>query len=256
MTRIHHINCGTLLVPTYPTVPCHCLLLEDDRRLALVDTGIGLLDVRNPDGRLGRPLIEMAGFQFHEPDTAVRRVEALGFRAGDVGHVVLTHGDPDHAGGLADFPDAVVHVSAEEHARIASGHGRYATPQFAHGPEWKTYPPSARRWFGLEACPVDVGFGSEVLLVPLFGHTHGHCGVAVEQGGRWALHVGDAYYLRTELGTDDHPVSLLAASRADDDDRRRASLGQLRRLARDHGDKIDLFGYHDGSEFLGWNPTR
>lgn len=136
MTRIHHINGGTLLVPPFPMVPCHCLLLEDDRRLALVDTGIGLLDVRNPDGRLGRPLIEMAGFQFHELDTAVRRVEALGYRAGDVGHVVLTHGDPDHAGGLADFPNAVVHVSAEEHARIASGHGRYAPPQFAHRPAW------------------------------------------------------------------------------------------------------------------------
>ena len=256
MTRIHHINGGTLLVPPYPTVPCHCLLLEDDRRLALVDTGIGLLDVRNPDGRLGRTLIEMAGFQFHEPDTGVRRVEALGYRAGDVGHVVLTHGDPDHAGGLADFPDAVVHVSAEEHAHIASGHGRYAPPQFAHGPDWKTHPPSARRWFELEARPVDVGFGSEVLLVPLFGHTLGHCGVAIQQGGRWALHVGDAYYLRAELGTDDNPVSLLAANRADDDGLRRASLEQLRRLAHDHGDEIDLFGYHDGSEFPGWMPYR
>ena len=254
MTKIRHINCGTLLVPQYPTVPCHCLLLEDDRRLALVDTGIGLLDVRNPAERLGRPLIDAAGFQFNEPDTAVRRVEALGFRAGDVGNVVLTHGDPDHAGGLADFPDAVVHVSAEEHVHITSGHGRYAPPQFAHGPKWKTYPPSARQWFGLEARPVDVGFGSEVLLVPLFGHTLGHCGVAIQQGRRWALHVGDAYYLRVELEADDHPVSLLAAVRADDDALRRASLGQLRRLARDHGDEVDLFGYHDGSEFPGQQP--
>lgn len=254
MTKIHHINCGTLLVPPYPTVPCHCLLLEDARGLALVDTGIGLLDVRNPDERLGRPLIDAAGFQFHERDTAARRIEALGHRAGAVGHVILTHGDPDHAGGLADFPGAVVHVSTEEHARVASGHGRYALPQFAHGPAWKTYPPSDRRWFGLEARPVDVGFASEVLLIPLFGHTLGHCGVAVRRGERWALHVGDAYYLRVELETDDHPVSLLAAARADDDALRRASLGQLRRLARDHGDEIDLFGYHDGSEFPGWEP--
>lgn len=101
-----------------------------------------------------------------------------------------------------------------------------------------------------------MGFGSEVLLVPLFGHTLGHCGVAIQQGERWALHVGDAYYLRAELGTDDHPVSLLAASRADDDALRRASLGQLRRLARDHGHEIDLFGYHDGSEFPGGGLHR
>lgn len=254
MTKVHHINGGTLLVPPYPTVPCHCLLLEDARGLALVDTGIGLLDARNPDERLGRPLIDAAGFQFHEHDTVVRRIEALGHRAGDVRHIVLTHGDPDHAGGLADFPSAVVHVAAEEHARVASGHGRYAVPQFAHGPAWKTHPPSGRLWYGLEARPVDVGAGAEVLLVPLFGHTLGHCGVAIQQGGRWALHVGDAYYLRAELETDDHPVSLLAAARADDDTLRRVSLGQLRRLARDHGDEIDLFGYHDGSEFPGWKP--
>ncbi len=256
MTRIHHINCGTLLVPPYPTVPCHCLLLEDDHRLALVDTGIGLFDVRNPVGRLGQTLIDTAGFQFKESDTAVHRIEALGYRAGDVGHIVLTHGDPDHAGGLADFPDAVVHVSAEEHAHVTSGHGRYALPQFGHGPAWKPYPHSARRWYELEARPVDLGFGSEVLLIPLFGHTRGHCGVAVQQGGRWVLHVSDAYYLRVELETDDHPVSLLAASRADDDALRRTSLEQLRRLAREHGDEIDLFGYHDASEFSGRNLSE
>ncbi len=248
MTKIHHINCGTLLVPPYPTVPCHCLMLEDAHGIALVDTGIGLLDVRHPVERLGQPLIDMAGFQFNEPDTAVRRIEALGYRAGDVRHVILTHGDPDHAGGLADFPDATVHVSKEEHAHVESGHWRYAPAQFAHGPIWKPYSLSARRWYGLEARPIELGFESEILLIPLFGHTLGHCGVAVQQGERWALHVGDAYYLRIELATDDHPVSLLAASRADDDAQRRASLDQLRRLSRDHGDEIDLFGYHDGSE--------
>ncbi len=30
-------------------------------------------------------------------------------------HIVLTHLDVDHAGGLPDFPDARVHVFAREH---------------------------------------------------------------------------------------------------------------------------------------------
>ncbi len=240
-----------VLVPPYPTVPCQCLLLEEARRIALVDTGIGLLDVRHPVERMGQALIDMAGFQFNEHDTAVRRIEALGYRADDVQHIILTHADPNHAGGLADFPNAQVHVSEEEHAHVESNHGRYASAQFAHGPIWKTYGPSTRRWYGLEARPVYVGFGSEILLIPLFGHTLGHCGVAVQHGERWALHVGDADYLRIELETDDHPVSLLAASRADDDGLRRASLEQLRRLYRDRSNGIDLFGYHDGSEFPG-----
>src|SRR5262249_51073131 len=99
---------------------------------------------------------------------------------------------------------------------------------------------------------VDLGPESEVMLIPLFGHTLGHCGVAIRRGDRWLLHVGDAYYLRVELTSDDHPVSRLTSQRADDDARRRASLEDLRRLARDHGDEIDLLGYHDVGEF----PTQ
>jgi glyoxylase-like metal-dependent hydrolase (beta-lactamase superfamily II) len=93
--------------------------------------------------------------------------------------------------------------------------------------------------------PVELGFSSEVLLIPLFGHTLGHCGVAVRRGNRWLLHAGDAYYLRVELATDDHPVSHVASQRADDDAQRRASLEHLRRLVCDHGDEVDVIGYHD-----------
>ena len=66
---------------------------------------------------------------------------------------------------------------------------------------------------------------------------------------RWLLHVGDAYYLRVELESDDHPVSLLASRRAEDDARRWAALEQLRRLAHEHRDEVEMFGYHDPSEF-------
>jgi len=246
---VHHLNCGILHAPPNPAASCHCLLLDHGGRLTLIDTGIGLEDVANPLERVGRPAIEGAGFQFHERLTAARQVEQLGFKAADVADVVLTHGDPDHAGGLADFPAAAVHVSAEELAQFHGGNGRYSPAQFAHGPRWVTHGTSAERWFGLEARRVAVAAGAEVLLVPLFGHTLGHCGVAVRAGGRWLLHVGDAYYLRAELAADDHPVSALAALRADDDRRRRASLAELRRLARDHGTEVELFGYHDFTEF-------
>jgi glyoxylase-like metal-dependent hydrolase (beta-lactamase superfamily II) len=249
MTATRHLNCGTLHAPPHPKAACHCLLLEDPGGLALVDTGIGLHDVRDPLGRIGRELIDLAGFQFHEGQTAVRQVERLGYRPEDVRHVVLTHADPDHTGGLADFPRAEVHLAGEEHDSLSRGHWRYLPGHFAHGPRWRTYPTAARRWFGLEARPVELGFGSDVLLVPLFGHTLGHCGVAVRQGERWLLHAGDAYYLRVELERDDHPVSVLTAQRADDDAMRVASLGHLRRLVREHPDEIDLFGYHDFAEF-------
>jgi len=249
MTRIHHLNCGTLHSPPNPKASCHCLLLEDATGLALVDTGIGPLDVLHPLERVGQPLIDMAGFQFREDETAFWLVQQLGLDPASVRHVVLTHGDPDHTGGLADFPSAQVHISSEEHASISQGHWRYLPAHFEHGVNWKVHPKGSEEWFGLEARRVDLGFSSEVLLVPLFGHTLGHCGVAIRQGERWVLHAGDAYYLRVELERDDHPVSLLTAQWADDNARRLESLEQLRRLVRDHADQIDLFGYHDFSEF-------
>ena len=248
MTKLEHLNAGWLHVPPGPRVTCHCLLLRDPAGVALIDTGIGLHDVRDPLGRIGRHLIDLAGFQFNETDTAVHKLECRGIGAGDVNHVILTHLDPDHAGGLADFPSARVHVSLEELEAMGKGDPRYLPVQFAHGPKWMTHGPSTDHWFGFEARRLDLGFASPVLLVPLFGHTAGHCGVAVRSGPRWLLHAGDAYYLRGELTDEAHPVGALAAARAADNPQRLESLDKLRRLARDHADEVEMFGYHDVTE--------
>ena len=247
--KIHHLNAGILQAAGSPAASCHCLLIELGERLVLVDTGIGLDDIRRPFERIGREAIEAAGFQFHEQLTLARQVERLGFKIDQVGDIVLTHGDPDHAGGLADFPHATVHLAVEEHSAIQRGGGRYSEAQFSHGPRWKPRAPSSDRWYGLESRSLDVAEGVDLRLIPLFGHTLGHCGVAVRNEKRWLLHVGDAYYLRVELATDLHPVSVLAAQRAEDDALRRASLASLRELARQHGAEVEMFGYHDFQEF-------
>ena len=57
MVTIHHIICGTLHVLTYRTVVCYCLLLQDGDRLALVDSGIGLLAGESDE--VLRPSIEL-----------------------------------------------------------------------------------------------------------------------------------------------------------------------------------------------------
>lgn len=252
---IHHLNCGRLHAPPNPAASCHCVLIEAGSRLALIDTGIGLEDIRRPVERIGEPAMTGAGFQFHESLTAARQIERLGFRIDDVTDIVLTHGDPDHAGGLADFPRAVVHVSAEELAQVSGLSPRYSAAQFAHQPRWMAHETTDCRWFGVEARPLSLAVGVEAYLVPLFGHTLGHCGVAVRADSRWLLHVGDAYYLRVELSTDDHPVTALATLRADDDAMRRASLATLRRLSRDHAGELEMFGYHDFTEFPEGTPV-
>lgn len=110
------------------------------------------------------------------------------------------------------------------------------------------YNKSEEKWFGLEARKVDIGFKSDIYLIPLFGHTLGHCGVAIQQKDGWILHVGDTYYLQVELSTDEHPVSQLAAMRADNNELRIKSLQQVRQLAAAHPE-IALFNYHDPQEF-------
>ena len=120
--RVHHLNCGTLCPPFGRLVQgkgsllsrghlvCHCVLVELDDALLLIDTGLGLADVERPRERLGATFPSIFRPLLDPKETAIRQIEALGFAASDVRHIVLTHLDLDHAGGLSDFPAAEVHV--------------------------------------------------------------------------------------------------------------------------------------------------
>src|SRR5205085_7340098 len=92
--------------------------------------------------RLSRPALRP-----EEP--ARRQVCALGYDPADVRHIVLTHLDLAHAGGIRDFPHASVHVLADEHQaamhpRGSNEKGRYRQAQWAHGPRWKLYDKSTK----------------------------------------------------------------------------------------------------------------
>ena len=162
-------------------------------------------------------------------------------------HIVLTHADPDHAGGVADFPDARVHLSNEEFENLKSGQPRYVSCLFDHGPQWQIAREDNARFLDLPARHLELGFSEEVLLVPLFGHTKGHCGVAIAQGENWFLHVGDAYYLKDELTHPDHPIGGLARMRADDNDARLDSLNKIRAIEQLE-ERVFMCGYHDLTE--------
>jgi glyoxylase-like metal-dependent hydrolase (beta-lactamase superfamily II) len=186
--RVHHLNCGTMRPPLAPALVAHVLLVETDRAgLVLVDTGYGLGDIADPARRLGpgrhliRPVLDPA-------ETALRQVEALGFTAEDVRHIVLTHFDSDHAGGLSDFPHAAVHVTTAE-ARAAHDRttrkerARYAPAQVAHGPHLVEHSPLAgEAWRGFPAARELTEVAPGIVLVGLPGHSRGHAAVAVVRG--------------------------------------------------------------------------
>lgn len=248
MTQIHHLNCVTIATPINDNVCGHCLLLNENDKLVLIDTGIGLLDTLNPAERIGQELIDLVGYRFDENQTAVRQIEKLGLDPENVTDCIISHLDNDHIGGLADFPKATVHVSVEELDNFNSGNPRYLKLPLAHNPTIKTYGKSDTDWFGFEARKVVVDIEAEIFLVPLFGHTLGQCGVALKTDSKWILYVADAYYMRVELRDDQHPVNELAKIRADDNDLRIATLDRIRKLVNNHPE-IEVFGYHDIEEF-------
>ena len=238
---------------------CHCLLLEGERGLTLVDTGFGLADVADPRARLSHFFLALLRPEFREEMTAVRQIERLGFAASDVRDIVLTHLDFDHAGGLDDFPDARVHLLASERERALAqrtwhDRQRYRPQQWSSRSRWRVYEPGAgERWFGFEAVRDLDGLPPEVLLVPLAGHTHGHVGVAVQRGGRWLLQAGDAYFYDREMDLEEPwctpGLRMYQTLMEQDRAARLANQQRLRVLKAEHGSEVDVFAAHDLSEF-------
>jgi glyoxylase-like metal-dependent hydrolase (beta-lactamase superfamily II) len=265
--RIHHLNCGTLCPIgqlfingdgspiARGTLVCHCLVVEGKSGLILIDTGLGTKDVENPQDSLPGGIWQAINqAQLRLDETAVAQVRALGFDPKDVRHIVLTHLDFDHAGGLPDFPDARVHVYKQEHAaamrpRTWIEHHRYAAQQWEHEPNWVLHELEGERWMGFNMVRAIAGVDDEVLLVPLVGHSRGHCGVAVRAGTGWLFNCGDAAFHHEELDTLDRscPLGLRVYQNVFQHDRslRHENQQRVRELANKPKGKVQVFCSHD-----------
>jgi glyoxylase-like metal-dependent hydrolase (beta-lactamase superfamily II) len=231
----------------------HCLVLELASGLGLVDAGFGLADVAAPAARLGRPFVLSNRPRLRAEDTAVHQLARLGHSAREVRHIVLTHLDPDHAGGISDFPEAEVHVLGDEleaamHPLKAIEKLRYRRQLWAHGPRWVPHPKGGERWHGFES--VTAAVGAEVLLVPLWGHSRGHVAVAIDTGRGWMLHCGDAYFSHGEIATDEPrcPPLLRLVQWMDEVDRRARLTNRDRLRALATTGEVQLFCAHDPGE--------
>lgn len=260
MIEVFHLNCVKIVSPISDNVCGHCLLVKENQKLVLIDTGIGLLDTLDPMGRIGQELINLVGYRFNESLTAVRQIESLGLDSKNVTDCIISHLDNDHIGGLADFKEATVHVGVEEFENFNSGNPRYLKTPLAHNPRIITYKKSDLDWFGFEARKINVDINADVFFIPLFGHTLGHCGVAIKVNSEWLFYISDAYYMRLELHDRSHPVNELAKMRADNNECRMITVDKIRKLIKDHPE-IKVFGYHDIEEFnsykiSGWRLKR
>lgn len=261
---VHHLSAATMC----PRVPAqllgqrgraelvaHCLVLETARDgLILVDTGFGTADVADPT-RLPRMFRALTVPKLERASTLLEQVRALGHRSEDVRHIALTHLDLDHAGGLADFPHATVHLHQRELAAAtaqatARDRQRYRVAQWAHGPAWRTYQEVGDTWRGVPAIRQLDGISAEVALLPMHGHSRGHSAVLVGVGDSYLLHAGDAYFHRSTV-TDEPavPVGLRLFERAVRVDAREhaSSVATLRALRAAHAD-LEIFCAHDPQE--------
>ncbi|PSJ36865.1 MBL fold metallo-hydrolase [Allosphingosinicella deserti] len=279
--RIHHLNCGTdcpfggaffdgRSKGLTGRLVCHCLLIETDDGLVLVDTGYGLRDVdhphRQPDPRITRTMRSLLNIKLREEETAIRQIERLGFSPADVRHILLTHLDFDHAGGLEDFPHATVHLmDAEFSAATGPRKGfvprnRYRPAQYNEVEHWRRYAGNGESWFGFPAVRALEGLPPEILFVPLPGHTWGHAGIAVQTGDGWFLHAGDAYFYRGEMrgpkrkctpGLRGYQTMMEV-----DRDARLANQERLRQLSVEHSREVRIICAHDPVEFEACSQGR
>ena len=268
--KIHHLNCMTCcpfgghymdgMTPGIGSakIVCHTLLIESEQGLVLVDTGMGLNDVRYPEERISHFFRKVLRPSLDEHETAYFQLQKLGFRPQDVKHIILTHLDFDHAGGIDDFPNAKVHVMRAELEAARNrdtfiAKRRYSPTQLHDTEKWQTYYPSGENWYGFQSVRDLVGLPPEILLVPLIGHTHGHAGVAIETDKGWLLHAGDAYFYRGELEEEYHcPPGLRGFQTMMEVNRKMRLLNQsrLRQLSMSFKHEITIFSAHDAIEYL------
>jgi len=269
--RIHHLNCvsacplGGLLMDGVSAgelrgkLTSHCLLLEMSQCLVLVDTGYGLRDVAEPRARLSPFFRALVKPDLRQEMTAVRQVQALGFEPRDVRHILLSHLDFDHAGGLDDFPDATVHLLSDEVESATAqktllDRMRYRPQQWGTQAKWQTYRAAqGEPWYGFDAVRELVGLGPEVLLVPLIGHTLGHAGIAVQRSDGWLFYAADAYFYHAEMDPI-HPrctpgLRFYQWMMEKERSQRLLNQARLRQLSTQHPDAVQIFCAHDVREF-------
>lgn len=238
---------------------CHCLVVETSAGLVLVDTGLGRRDVADPAKRLSGFFLALLRPEFRDEMTAYRQIERLGLDPKDVRHIVLTHLDFDHAGGLDDFPEATVHMLAEERdyailQRTWLDRQRFRPQQWSTRDKWRVYPANeGDNWLGLKRVRTLHGLPDGIALIPLIGHTFGHAGVALDRGDKWLMQAGDAYFYHGEMDWD-HPrctpgLNFYQWMMDKDRSARKQNQHKLRELKRAHTADLEIFCGHDVTEF-------
>jgi glyoxylase-like metal-dependent hydrolase (beta-lactamase superfamily II) len=238
------------------TVPeiTQVLLLETRDGLILVDAGLGLDDFNHPSP-VEWLVMRLTGVFATPAETPIRQVTALGLNPRDVRDIVPTHLHFDHIGGALDFPWAKIHVWDAELAAGLRPSGLLGLASY-YPARWKNHPGLTPHtldngsWFGLPALPVIQRPDVEIWLVPLTGHSPGHCGVAIRAASGWLWHCGDAYTRQMQVDPVNPRPAFPAIGRALEETMFPGpALQKIRQVLSAHGDEVTAICAHDPEIF-------
>jgi len=180
-------------------LPTYAFAVEHAEGVALVDSGANAGLKRLPRWH---PYFQLAvKFDIEPEQEAGPQLRALGIAPSDVKLIVLTHLHIDHDGGLAAFPQARILVSAGERAAASGLRGRLGgyLPQrwpASFDPEPLVF---ADAPYGPFARSRRLTADGALVALPTPGHTSGHVSVALDDGERRIVFLGDASYSQDNL---------------------------------------------------------
>jgi glyoxylase-like metal-dependent hydrolase (beta-lactamase superfamily II) len=153
-------------------------LIEDGERRILIDTG--------PAGTLGKSG-QLPG-----------ALHSIGVRPDSIGAVIITHMHQDHMGGLVtggrqNFPGADIYVDRRDVTYWTDPAKRAAAPDFLKS-SFDISAEMVRLYPKLQVIDGERQISPGISTIDLTGHTPGHIGVRVEDGGQSLLMVSDMLF--------------------------------------------------------------
>ena len=218
------------------------LLEHPEQGLVVIDPGYPKITVEHPELYPGSAIANATQLKMGTP-----LVTQLGKRAASVEHLFATHSHVDHVGAVADFPNAILHLTAQDWEHGNGTSVMHATQPWPH--ERRSYSPV--RFHGAAYGPfahhADVFGDGSLIALPTPGHTPGHTSFLVNLPGTSVLLTGDTAWLYAHLEGPSpkgrFPSTFVETSASDNAD----SLVRLHAFADRHPEVVVLTGHDPGN---------
>lgn len=182
------------------TLPVSAYLIEHSSGLYLVDTGWsrdispdGTYDFKAACSVLSKHLAALYHPFVPHGITVREQLDARGISPGDIKAVLITHLDADHVAGLRSLSNAQRMIIPEDEA-YWSVRTKYRMRQVRE--LWETVGYERLFYRGRLLGPmnkaIDITGDGSIMMVSMPGHTDGHTGVMVSEGGKYVLIAADA----------------------------------------------------------------